>query len=218
LEGSILGIRQADKCISSVYYQVKRKHLHASAMETALVLFISKLLSKNQRFEKEAAEALECESLVMATLLHPHPEFCLRFFYHFWPERDQHEQLLLEKNFNRWEAPLKQSPDDIEDLEKDSPKVDNNNIFELFNAPPNYSESRELEVYVKNMDRLATPAAKDQNSLLICGCGILKPQTIERCLSSHMWLKQGIQVTGKFLKAQKIFKNCVDFSQKNSKK
>ncbi|KNZ60131.1 hypothetical protein VP01_1606g2 [Puccinia sorghi] len=33
-------------------------------------------------------------------------------------------------------------------------------------------------------------------------CGILKPQTIERYVSSHMWLKQGIQVTGKFEKAQ----------------
>jgi len=32
-----------------------------------------------------------------------------------------------------------------------------------------------------------------------------------------MWLKQGIQVTGKFQKAQKIVKNYVDFSQKSSK-
>ena len=50
------------------------------------------------------------------------------------------------------------------------------------------------------------------------GCGSLKPRTIERCVSSHMWLKQGIQVTGKFEKAQKIVKNYVDFSQKTSKK
>ncbi|KNZ60226.1 hypothetical protein VP01_1590g3, partial [Puccinia sorghi] len=38
------------------------------------------------------------------------------------------------------------------------------------------------------------------------------------CLSSHMWLKQGIQVTGKFENAQKIVNNYVDFSQKTSKK
>jgi len=49
------------------------------------------------------------------------------------------------------------------------------------------------------------------------GRGSLKPRTIERCVSSHMWLKQGIQVTGKFEKAQKIVKNYVDFSQKSSK-
>ncbi|KNZ56200.1 hypothetical protein VP01_246g1 [Puccinia sorghi] len=40
-------------------------------------------------------------------------------------------------------------------------------IFEFFNAPTNSEESRELEVYVKNMDHLATPAAKNQKSLLI---------------------------------------------------
>ncbi|KNZ47742.1 hypothetical protein VP01_618g2 [Puccinia sorghi] len=35
---------------------------------------------------------------------------------------------------------------------------------------------------------------------------------------SHMWLKQGIQVTGRVEKAQKIFKNYIEFSQKTSKK
>ncbi|KNZ64484.1 hypothetical protein VP01_10233g1, partial [Puccinia sorghi] len=98
-------------------------------------------------------------------------------------------------------------------LEKDTPTNDNNNIFEFFNAPPNSAESRKLEVYFKNMDCLATPAAKDQKILLIysesscaadqtfssaanvcsSGRGSLKPKTIGRCVSSHMWLKQGIQ-------------------------
>ncbi|KNZ46919.1 hypothetical protein VP01_6832g1, partial [Puccinia sorghi] len=50
------------------------------------------------------------------------------------------------------------------------------------------------------------------------GRGSLNPRTIERCVSSHIWLKQGIQVTGKFEKAQKIVKNSVDFSQRTSKK
>ncbi|KNZ52537.1 hypothetical protein VP01_353g4, partial [Puccinia sorghi] len=111
-------------------------------------------------------------------------------------------------------AQLKKTQDDIEELEKDSPKVDNDNIFELFNAPPNSAERKELEVYIKNMDQSSGQAAKDQKSLLIC----LNPRTIERCVSSHMWLKQGIQVTGKFEKAQNIFKNYVDFSQQTSKK
>jgi len=50
------------------------------------------------------------------------------------------------------------------------------------------------------------------------GRGSLKPRTIERCVSSHMWLKQGIQVSGKFEKAQKNFKDYVHFSEKKSKK
>ncbi|KNZ46967.1 hypothetical protein VP01_679g7, partial [Puccinia sorghi] len=45
------------------------------------------------------------------------------------------------------------------------------------------------------------------------GPGILNPWTIERCVSSHMGLKQGIEVTGNFEKAQKSVKNYVDFSQ-----
>ncbi|KNZ53787.1 hypothetical protein VP01_3135g5 [Puccinia sorghi] len=101
----------------------------------------------------------------MATLLHP--AFRLRFFAHCWPKREPSARSLLEKNFNKREAQLKKTQDDIEELEKDSPKVDNDNIFELFNAPPNSAESKELEVYIKNMDRLAGPAAKDQKSLLI---------------------------------------------------
>ena len=56
---------------------------------------------------------------------------------------------------------------DLQELEKDTPKVDNDNIFEMFNAPLDSAESKELEVYVKNMDRIAGPAAKDQKSLLI---------------------------------------------------
>ncbi|KNZ56330.1 hypothetical protein VP01_2432g2, partial [Puccinia sorghi] len=50
------------------------------------------------------------------------------------------------------------------------------------------------------------------------GHGSLKPRTIERCVSSHMWLKKGIQVMGKFEKAQNIVRNYIYFSQKNSNK
>ncbi|KNZ53783.1 hypothetical protein VP01_3135g1, partial [Puccinia sorghi] len=45
------------------------------------------------------------------------------------------------------------------------------------------------------------------------GCGSLKPQAIVRCVSSHMWLKKGVQVTQEF-EGSKIIKNYVDFSQK----
>ncbi|KNZ53091.1 hypothetical protein VP01_3347g2 [Puccinia sorghi] len=197
----------------------------------------------------------------MATLLHP--AFCLRFFAHCWPESKQHSQLLLEKNFNKQEAQLKKGQDDIKELEKDTLKVDNNNIVEFFNAPPNSAERRELEVlYHLNMVKvmlfiltiyksfgadsflflhyrtiqrhfLSYCLAKDylassessceqmfSSEANVCssGHGSLKPRKIERFVSSHMWLKQGIQVTGKFDKAQNIFKNYIDFSQKTSKK
>ncbi|KNZ47965.1 hypothetical protein VP01_5g2, partial [Puccinia sorghi] len=40
----------------------------------------------------------------------------------------------------------------------------------------------------------------------------------DRCVSSHMWLKQGNQLTGEFEKAQKTIKKYVDSSQKTPKK
>ena len=86
------------------------------------------------KLEEYQEEALGCETLVMVTLLHP--AFRLRFFAHCWPEKEQEARLLLEKHFSKREANLKKNQDDIEELEKDTPKVDNNNIFELFNAPP----------------------------------------------------------------------------------
>ncbi|KAI7945045.1 hypothetical protein MJO28_010740 [Puccinia striiformis f. sp. tritici] len=45
------------------------------------------------------------------------------------------------------------------------------------------------------------------------GRGSLKPRTIERCVSSHMWLKEGIQVTGSFVKAQSIVTAHTNFIQ-----
>ncbi|KNZ62940.1 hypothetical protein VP01_12047g1 [Puccinia sorghi] len=46
----------------------------------------------------------------MATLLHP--AFRLRLISHCWPERE-HAQLILEENFQKQEAQLKKSQDDI---------------------------------------------------------------------------------------------------------
>ena len=147
------------------YYQtikdLKKKEA-AGSRENSLHPMYHKMIMKLEEYQDEA---LGCETLVMATLLHP--AFRLRFFAHCWPEKEQQARSLLEKHFNKREARLKKNQDDIEELEKDTPKVDNDNIFELFNAPPTSAESKELEVYIKNMDRLPAPAAKDQSSLLI---------------------------------------------------
>ncbi|KNZ50734.1 hypothetical protein VP01_4269g1, partial [Puccinia sorghi] len=40
------------------------------------------------------------------------------------------------------------------------------------------------------------------------------PRTIEQCFSSNVWLKEGIQLSGSFDKAQKIINTlliCCDF-------
>ena len=139
-----------------------KKQEAAGARENAFHPMYHKMITKLEEYQ---GEALGCEALVMATLLHP--AFRLRFIAHCWPEKEKEARSLLEKNFTKREALLKKNKDDIEELEKDAPKVDNDNIFDLFNAPPNSAGSSELEAYVKNMDRSAGPAAKDLKSVLI---------------------------------------------------
>jgi hypothetical protein len=46
------------------------------------------------------------------------------------------------------------------------------------------------------------------------GRGNLKPRTIERCVSSHMCLKEGIQVSGDYTKAQTVVKSYMNFFEK----
>ncbi|KNZ52562.1 hypothetical protein VP01_3520g5 [Puccinia sorghi] len=153
------------------------------------------------------------------------------------------------KHFNMQEEFLKKSQENIEELEKETPKI----IFELLNAPPNSAERKELEVKKwtdhSKMFSVLLSLDKDYLATSASSCADeknLKPQTIERCVSSHIWLKQGIQVTvvrrlkiipqlgktlasprggykvitetARFEKAQKIIKNYVYFSQKTSKK
>ncbi|KNZ49981.1 hypothetical protein VP01_465g4 [Puccinia sorghi] len=154
--------------IKKIKYLKKKEA--AGSQENTFHLIYHKMIKKVEECQEEA---LQCEALMMATFLHT--AFRLRCVAHCWSEREKHLQLLLENNFNK----------------KDTPKVDKNNIFEffhhectplfavtvhwtsdpnifmVFNAPPNSEEIRELEIYIKNMDRLATPAAKDQKSLLI---------------------------------------------------
>ncbi|KNZ44409.1 hypothetical protein VP01_919g5, partial [Puccinia sorghi] len=145
-----------------------------------------KMITKIDKYQEEA---LECDTLGMAILLHP--AICLRFF--------------------------------------DAPKVDKNNNFKFFNAPTNSAESRELDIYVKNMDHLATPSAKDQKSLFIWSkrFPVLSFFSKDYLVSSASYCDaeqifssaaNGIQVTGRFEKAHKVVKNYIDSSQKTSKK
>jgi len=72
------------------YYQtikdLKKKEA-AGAQENALHPMYHKMIMKLKEYQEEA---LGCETLVMATLLHP--AFQLRFFSHCWPEKEQQAQ------------------------------------------------------------------------------------------------------------------------------
>ncbi|KNZ54633.1 hypothetical protein VP01_2897g2, partial [Puccinia sorghi] len=106
-------------------------------------------------------------------------------------------------------------------LEKTKPiKINPDNIFELFEAPETCDKAKELEVYIKNMDCLQRsckgyPKYFEMGEGMIIhqlilslhfehtfssaadvcssGRGSLKPRKIEQCVSSNVWLKEGIQ-------------------------
>ena len=64
--------------------------------------------------------------------------------------------MLTEKTKGRWN----------EVLVENTPAVNEDDIFSLFNQPESTDESKELEVYVKNMDCLPPPDPKDPNGIL----------------------------------------------------
>ncbi|KNZ63881.1 hypothetical protein VP01_1089g10 [Puccinia sorghi] len=155
-----------------------------------------KMITKPEECQEEA---LECEPLVMATLLHP--EFPVRFFAHCWPEREKSEWTL-----------------------KKSIKIIYLNCSMLLQI---LQKAKSHRYTLKNMDHL--PASKDKKSLLIwrkdhsknfpilfslakdylvssaSSCAAdLNPQKIERCVSSHMWFKQGIKLTGNLIRLKKF--------------
>ncbi|KAH9450325.1 hypothetical protein Pst134EA_027033 [Puccinia striiformis f. sp. tritici] len=68
------------------------------------------------------AEALECETLVMATILHP--SFCLKLFSHCWPEKAVQAAKLLERHFLKREEMLnKQKQNNNKSSETSTPLV-----------------------------------------------------------------------------------------------
>ncbi|OAV85452.1 hypothetical protein PTTG_30514, partial [Puccinia triticina 1-1 BBBD Race 1] len=124
-----------------------------------------KMIEKLKVYEDEA---LGCETLVMATLLHP--SFWLKLLSKCWPEKSGEAQVSLERHFAAREALLKRESDDIEVLDEDKEKpkeVVNKNIFDEFNSTAAAAESKELELYLKNMDCFAAPNSKDPVSALI---------------------------------------------------
>ncbi|KAA1108918.1 hypothetical protein PGT21_029016 [Puccinia graminis f. sp. tritici] len=119
-----------------------------------------------KKLETYQSEALECHTLIMATLLHP--KLRLKAFVHCWPEKADFARKLLEKEFaKRVEVLKKQKEDNIKTVEKEAPPVEQDDIFEMFNAPARTDESKELEVYINNMDRLPLPASNNPKSILI---------------------------------------------------
>ncbi|KAA1127004.1 hypothetical protein PGTUg99_035487 [Puccinia graminis f. sp. tritici] len=112
-------------------------------------------------------EALKCETLIMATLLHP--SFRLGLFTHCWPEKADVAKKILEKEFaKRVEVLKKKKEDDIQVVERKSPPVEEDDIFEMFSKPAKSTEeNKELKVYINNMYCLPAISTKCPKELLL---------------------------------------------------
>ena len=128
-------------------------------------MYLKMIEKLNDYLEK----ALECETIIMATLLHP--TIWLRIFHEFWPESENDAKQLLDQHFKKKDAILKKKKQtNIELLEQDPNQntfANENDVFARFNAPQSTEESKEFEVYINNMDWLQGPNSKDPKSLLI---------------------------------------------------
>ncbi|KAI9619916.1 hypothetical protein H4Q26_013894 [Puccinia striiformis f. sp. tritici PST-130] len=101
----------------------------------------------------------------MSTILHP--SFRLKLFSHCWPAESLRAEKLLERHFSkRRDLMRKQEQNKTGISKKSSPAVNPENIFELFTSPQSTDESKELEAYTKNIDRIPGPSAKDAKALL----------------------------------------------------
>ncbi|KAA1068009.1 hypothetical protein PGT21_024800 [Puccinia graminis f. sp. tritici] len=75
-----------------------------------------------KKLETYKNEALECHTLIMATLLHP--RLRLKAFAHCWPEKADFARKLLEKEFvKRVKVLKKQKEDNIQLVKKEAPPV-----------------------------------------------------------------------------------------------
>ena len=124
------------------YYQIKSNLLRkekACAQGHPFHPMYWKIIPK---LEDYLDEALECETLIMAT--HLHPTFQLRIFHEFWPESENDAKQLLEQQFNKKDAILKKKKQtNIELLEQDPNRntfSDENDAFARFNAPQSTGE------------------------------------------------------------------------------
>ncbi|KNZ48289.1 hypothetical protein VP01_5771g1 [Puccinia sorghi] len=96
-----------------------------------------------QNLEAYQEEALECEKLVIATLLHP--TFQLKLFTHCWPEKANNAKALLEQKYQKRNNILKQKENDDKLLEKKKPtNINPDNIFDLFEASETNDKAKEL--------------------------------------------------------------------------
>ncbi|OAV91779.1 hypothetical protein PTTG_27879 [Puccinia triticina 1-1 BBBD Race 1] len=140
-----------------------KKKQQACLKEDALYPMYSKMIAKLTQYQNEA---LECETLVMATILHP--SYCLKLIEVCWPDKARNTRSLLEKHFITRKDLLAEKERHL--LNKsgvlDPNPVEEESIFDQFDAPSADVESKELEIYLQKLDP-PTFKSKDGSKTLV---------------------------------------------------
>ncbi|POW04902.1 hypothetical protein PSHT_11020 [Puccinia striiformis] len=209
------------------------------------------------KLETYLDEALACETLVVATLLHP--AFRLATFEEFFPAHKVRAEQTLVSLFHDRKSSLASKKDDevkvTEDNQEKNPPNPRSKIFNLFHSSSSKAENDELTVYLKGGEVFEMDAEDTRSALiwwkerqgkypilsslardyLACSAsscaaertfsaaadvcpgnrGKLLPRTIEMCVSSRMWLKDKVPVTGEFEAANNIVQKFTAFKEKN---
>ena len=132
------------------YYVLKQNVVHKKNechQSHPLFPMFAKMISK---LDDYLEEALCCDSLVLATLLHP--AFRLAVFEEFFPEKKEEAEKLLLKTFQERKRHISKKTKEPEtsnvNLEKKSGRS-STQIFNLFHPSSTKAENDELTVYLK---------------------------------------------------------------------
>ncbi|POW22765.1 hypothetical protein PSHT_00960 [Puccinia striiformis] len=193
-------------------------------------------------------EALGCETLVMATLLHP--AFRLAAFEVYFPTKKDLAKKILTKYFHERKTELeskKKKNSTIIDKEPEpTQEKRKTKLANLFHSSSAKAENDELTVFLKGGDvfemdersakyPVLSSLARDYLACSASSCsaertfsaaadvcssnrGKLLPRTIEMCVSSRMWLKGEVPLTGEFAAADKLLKRYVAFKESKQSK
>ncbi|KAI9627574.1 hypothetical protein KEM48_012125 [Puccinia striiformis f. sp. tritici PST-130] len=234
-------------------------------LDDPLYLMFQKMIKKLTVY---LDEALGCETLVMATLLHP--AFRLAAFEVYFPNKKDLAEKILTKYFHERKTELeskKKKNSTIIDKEPEpTQEKRKTKLANLFHSSSAKAENDELTVFLKGGDVFEMDVDKINSSLLwwkaslfqthnersakypvlsslardylacsasscsaertfsaaadVCSSnrGKLLPRTIEMCVSSRMWLKGDVPLTGEFAAADKLLKRYVAFKESKQSK
>ncbi|KAI9618253.1 hypothetical protein H4Q26_012608 [Puccinia striiformis f. sp. tritici PST-130] len=193
-------------------------------------------------------EALNCETLVMATLLHP--AFRLVAFEKYFPKKKDAAEKILNKHFqerkNELESKKKKVSTVINKEPEPTQEKRKTKLANLFHSSSAKAENDELTVFLNGGDvfemdersakyPVLSSLARDYLACSASSCsaertfsaaadvcssnrGKLLPRTIGMCVSSRMWLKGDVPLTGEFAAADKLLKRYVAFKESKQSK